>query len=60
MSGESMSAQQLFDTLDESVRPAVDPLRRSLHANKAAVFREVRRGGFVLGERYHVQVPVLA
>jgi len=53
----SMSAQQLCDTLDSSVRPAVDPLRRFMHSNKTTVFREVRRGGFVLGGRYHVTLP---
>jgi hypothetical protein len=47
---ESMSAQQLCDGLDDSVRPAVEPLRRFLHANKTTMFREVRRGGFVLGD----------
>ena len=58
MSNDSMSAQQLCEVLDESVSPAVEPLRRFLHANKTTVFREVRRGGFVLGARYYVQQPV--
>jgi hypothetical protein len=51
---DSMSAQQLRDILDESVRPAVDPLRRFLHGNKSTVFREARRGSFVLGGRYQI------
>ncbi|MHB1891451.1 MAG: hypothetical protein ACYCUF_11300 [Acidimicrobiales bacterium] len=55
---DSMSAQQLCEVLDDSVRPAVDPLRRFLHGNKATVFREVCRGGFVLGGRNHVKHPV--
>jgi len=54
---DAMSAQQLCDVLDDSVRPAVAPLRRFLHDNKATAFREVRRGGFVLGGKYHVTQP---
>jgi len=57
---ESMSAQQLCEVLDDSVRPAVGPLRRFLHDNKTTMFREVRRGGFVLGGRYHVPQHVEA
>ena len=60
LADESLSAQQLCDVLDDSVRPAVDPLRRFLHGNKATVFREVRRGGFVLGGRYSVGQPLHA
>jgi hypothetical protein len=54
VAGDSMSAQQLRDILDESVCPAVDPLRRFLHGNKSTVFREAHRGSFVLGRRYRV------
>jgi hypothetical protein len=57
---ESLSAQQLCDVLDDSVRPAVDPLRRFLHGNKTTMFREVRRGGFVLGSRYNVPQSIEA
>jgi hypothetical protein len=57
---DSMSAQQLCEVLDDSVRPAVDPLRRFLHGNKTTVFREVRRGGFILGVRYHVADAIQA
>jgi hypothetical protein len=60
MTGDSMSAQQICEALDDSVRPAVDPLRRFLHGNKTTVFREVRRGGFILGGRYHVAQPIQA
>ncbi len=42
MSDDSMSAQQIYEALDESVRPAVQPLRQWLRGNKAGVFREVR------------------
>ena len=55
---ESMSAQQLCDVLDDSVRPAVEPLRRFLHDNKATVFREARRGSFVLGGQYGITTPL--
>jgi hypothetical protein len=60
LSDESLSAQELCDVLDDSVRPAVKPLRRFLHANKTTVFHEVRRGGFVLGSRYGVSQPAQA
>lgn len=60
LADDSMSAQQLCDALDDSARPAVDPLRRFMHGNKTTVFREVRRGGFVLGGRYHVRPAVQA
>jgi hypothetical protein len=60
MTDESLSAQQLCEELDGSVRPAVDPLRRFLHSNKTTVFREVRRGGFILGTRYCVTQPIEA
>lgn len=60
LTDESLSAQQLCDVLDDSVRPAVDPLRRFLHGNKTTMFSEVRRGGFVLGGRYSVPQPIQA
>jgi hypothetical protein len=41
-------------------RPAVDPLRRYLHGKNTTVFREVRRGGFVLGGRYQVRQAIQA
>jgi len=48
----SMSAHQLCQTLDGPVRPAVGSLRAFLHANKGTVFREARRGSFLLGKHY--------
>jgi hypothetical protein len=48
---ESMSAQQLYDVLDVSVRAPVASLRQFLHANKPSVFHEARRGSFLLGGR---------
>jgi nitrogenase subunit NifH len=60
MADDSLSAQQICNVLDDSVRPAVDPLRRFLHSNRTTVFREVRRGGFVLGGRYHVRQAIQA
>jgi hypothetical protein len=55
MASESLSAQQLSDALDVSVRPAVPALRVFLHANKTTVFREARRGSFLLGMRYSIR-----
>ena len=60
MADESLSAQQLCERLDYRVAPVVDPLRRFLHGNKTTVFREVRRGGFVLGGKYSVRQPIQA
>lgn len=57
-SDDSMSAQQIFEALDESVRPAVQPLRQWLHGNKGGVFREVRRGSFALGNRFALSRPL--
>ena len=50
MATESLSAQQLSDALDVSVRPAVPAIRAFLHANKTTVFREVRRGSIHAGD----------
>lgn len=55
MASDSMSAQQLWDALDDSVRPAIGPLRAFLHANKTTVFDEARRGSFVLGKHSLIQ-----
>jgi hypothetical protein len=46
---ESLSAQQLADLLDSSVRPPVADLRAWLRQYDGTVFDQVRRGGFVLG-----------
>jgi hypothetical protein len=48
---ESMSAQQLYDVLDAPVRAPVSSLRQFLHANAPSIFREGRRGSFLLGGR---------
>ena len=50
----SMSAQQLCDVLDNSVRPKVLDLRAFLHNSKPDIVREARRGSFLLGNPYHV------
>lgn len=50
---ESLSAQQLADLLDPSVRPKVTDLRTFLRANDA-IFAQVRRGGYELGLRYEL------
>lgn len=49
----SLSAQQLADLLDESVRPKVADLRAFLRTNDA-IFNEVRRGGYELGLQYRL------
>ncbi|MCL4519764.1 MAG: hypothetical protein M1587_11275 [Thaumarchaeota archaeon] len=46
---DSMSAEQLYNTLDSSVWPSVTKLRQFLHVHKDDVFLEVRRGSFILG-----------
>lgn len=47
---EPLSAQQVADLLDASMRPRVTDLRAFLRANDA-MFKEVRRGGYELGRR---------
>ena len=54
LSPESLSAQQLTDLLDPSVRPSVADLRAFLRAHDTTVFAQVRRGGFVLGSHYEL------
>lgn len=48
---ESLSAQQIADLLDPSVRPAVPQIRAFLRGN-SEIFDQVRRGGYELGTRY--------
>lgn len=55
LSDESLSAQQLADLLDESVRPSVASLRAYLRTSDNALVYQVRRGGFVLGRHYHLR-----
>ena len=54
ISPESLSAQQLADLLDPSVRPSVVGLRAFLRGHDTTVFGQVRRGGFVLGSHYRL------
>jgi hypothetical protein len=54
LADSSMSAQQLCDVLDDSVRPTVANLRAFLHGSKPNLVREARRGSFMLGNPYHV------
>jgi len=51
---ESLSAAQLAELLDPSVRLPVAELRAYLREHDGTVFRQVRRGGFVLGSRYQL------
>ncbi len=55
---DSMSAQQLYEALEPSVRLAVAPLRTWLHGNKTTVFKEAHRGSFQLGRRYALTQPL--
>lgn len=50
---ESLSAQQLADLLDASLRPQVADFRAYLRGNEA-LFAQVRRGGFELGRHYRL------
>lgn len=52
LSPESLSAAQLAELLDPSVRPSVADIRAFLRAYDNAVFKQVSRGGFVLGSHY--------
>ena len=54
LSPDSLSAQQLADLLDPSVRPSVADLRSFLRSHDTTVFGQVRRGGFVLGSHYQL------
>jgi len=54
LSPESLSAAQLAELLDPAARPPVASLRAFLRAHDTTVFRQVRRGGFVLGSRYEL------
>jgi len=55
LSSESLSAAQLTELLDPSVRPPVAELRAFLRAHDNEVFKQVRRGGFVLGSHYQLR-----
>lgn len=46
----SLSAQQLYEELDQEGRPSVARLRSFLRAYEGSVFDQVRRGGFVVGQ----------
>jgi hypothetical protein len=54
LSPESLSAAQLAELLDPSVRLPVADIRAFLRENDNATFHQVRRGGFVLGTRYQL------
>ena len=54
ISPESLSAAQLAELLDPSVRPSVAEIRAFLRAHDSLVFQQVRRGGFVLGAHYQL------
>jgi len=55
LSPESLSAAQLAELLDPSVRPSVAEIRDFLRANDEAVFNQVRRGGYALGRHYQLR-----
>jgi hypothetical protein len=55
MTQESLSAQQLAELIDPSVRPSVADLRACLRAKDKTLFTQVRRGGFALGRHYKLK-----
>jgi hypothetical protein len=55
LSSESLSAAQLAELLDPSGRPSVADIRAFLRAYDKAVFKHMRRGGFVLGSHYQLR-----
>ncbi len=54
-STESLSAAQIAELLDPSLRPSVAEIRALLRAHDQTVFRQVRHGGYVLGSTYQLQ-----
>ena len=54
LSSESLSAQQLAELLSPPARSSVAQLRAFLRIHDNTVFRQVRRGGFVLGAHYEL------
>jgi hypothetical protein len=54
LSSESLSAAQLAELLDPTMRPSVADIRAFLRAHDNEVFQQVRRGGFVLGAHYQL------
>jgi len=55
LSESSLSAQQLAELLDDSVRPSVPKLREYLRAHDRTLVFQVRRGGFALGAFYKLR-----
>ena len=55
LSPESLSAARLAELLDPDLRPPATGVRTFLREHDDTVFRQVRRGGFVLG--CHYQLP---
>lgn len=53
----SLSAQQLYEAMEGSMRLDVPELRKFLHDRKSSVFQQVRRGGFVVGRQYRITPP---
>jgi len=54
LSPESLSAAQLAEVLDPSVRLPVADIRAFLRKNDNATVHQVRRGGFVLGRHFQL------
>ena len=54
LSPESLSAQQVAESLDPLARPSVADLRTYLREHDGTIFDQVRRGGFVLGSDYQL------
>ena len=54
LSPESLSAQQVAESLDPLARPSVADLRHLPAEHDGTIFDQVRRGGFVLGSDYQL------
>lgn len=54
VSRDSLSAAQIAELLDPTLRPSVTQLRAFLRAYDTAMFEQVRRGGYVLGSHYEL------
>ena len=54
LSPGSLSAARLAELLDPDLRPPAASVRAFLRDHDSTVFRQVRRGGFVLGCRYQL------
>ncbi len=55
VSKESLSVAQISELLSRPARPSVAEVRAVLRAHDETVFKQVRRGGYVLGTHYQLR-----